>query len=129
MDKSSEKFSMKKRIKSFRYAIKGLGLLFKQEHNSRIHAVAAILVVILGFVFHVSSPEWCFLIFAIGLVFIAELINSAIENSIDLIMSEPDEKAGNAKDLAAAAVLVSAILAVLIGAIIFIPKILELIKM
>ncbi len=63
------KFSFKKRVNSFKYAIAGLKIMFEEEHNARVHLLAAIVVVIASFYFHISSLEWVLVVFAIGFVF------------------------------------------------------------
>ena len=121
-----EKFSIAKRLKSFTYAFNGLRILYQEEHNSRIHLFATVCVVVAGFVFRISPPEWLAVVFAIGLVFGGEIFNSAIEDLADVVCPERDERIKKVKDLSAAAVLVSAITALIIGLIIFIPKIVTL---
>ena len=121
-----QKFSFKKRFESFKYAFSGLKLLLKIEHNSRIHLFVTICVVIAGFIFGISLVEWALIVFAIGLVFSMEIINSSIEKLADFVSPDKHETIKIVKDMAAAAVLVSAIAAAIIGLIIFIPKILEL---
>ena len=123
---SKEKFNIKQRIKSFKYAFQGLSTLFKNEHNSRIHAFFTIAVIAAGFLFKISTLEWIAVIFAIGFVFTAELINSSIERTVDLISKDINPLAKQAKDLAAGAVLVAAITAVVIGVLIFAPKLIAL---
>ncbi|MDY0077002.1 MAG: diacylglycerol kinase family protein [Bacteroidales bacterium] len=118
-----QKFSIRKRLKSFSYAFNGLKLLLKEEHNSWIHLFAAFCVVIAGFIFDLSAFEWIAIVFAIGLVVTLELINSAIENIADFVSPEKQAKIKKVKDLAAAAVLVGAVTALVVGLIIFIPKI------
>jgi len=120
------KFLLKKRLQSFKYAINGLKILLVEEHNARIHVFISICVVIAGFIFKVSTIEWLFLIFAIGFVVSMEIINSSIENIADFVSPEKHDKIKIIKDLSAAAVLISAIIAAIIGLIIFIPKILLL---
>lgn len=117
-----EKFSLRKRLKSFGYAFNGLKVLFREEHNSRIHLVAAVLAVSLGFYLHISRPEWIFLSIVIGAVFTAELFNSAIEKLCDHLSPGPAEKIKKVKDLSAAAVLVSAVVAVVTACLIFLPR-------
>jgi len=118
-----QKFSISKRLSSFKYAFNGLRILVKEEHNSRIHFLAAILVLIAGFLLKISALEWLIIIFAIGFVIATEIINSSIENIADFISPDKDERIKKIKDLSAAAVLISAITAFIIGLIIFIPKI------
>ena len=124
----SNKFSIKKRAKSFIYAFNGIRLLFLEEHNSRIHAVAAICAIIAGIILKILIFEWIALSFAIGFVFVVETINSSIENTADLISLEKSNKIKKIKDLSAAAVLISSLTALVIGGLIFIPKIVSLIK-
>jgi diacylglycerol kinase len=92
----------------------------------KIHALAAVLVVIMGITVDLTVVEWCLVLIAFGLVLGAELLNTAIENLVDLVHPGFDERAGKVKDIAAAAVLVCAIIAAIIGCIIFIPKLLTL---
>ena len=124
----SNKFSMKKRAKSLIYAFNGIRLLFLEEHNSRIHAVAAICAIIAGILLKILIIEWIALTFTIGFVFVVETINSSIENTADLISLEKSNKIKRIKDLSAAAVLISSLSALVIGGLIFIPKIVALIK-
>ncbi|HOF20570.1 MAG TPA: diacylglycerol kinase family protein [Bacteroidales bacterium] len=120
------KFSPRSRLKSFKYAFRGLGSLLKFEHNSRIHLFAAIIVVILGIILKVSVTEWCILILAIGFVFFAELLNSSAEAFSDAVKPGWDEKIMKAKDYASAAVLVAAITSAVIGILIFLPRLILL---
>ncbi len=121
-----EIFSISKRVKSFSYAFNGLKILFQEEHNARIHLVAAFCVLVVGFVFKISNMEWIAVIFAIGLVFVLETINSVIENLADFISPEKNESIKKVKDLSAAAVLIGAITAAVVGLIVFIPKLFTL---
>lgn len=122
-----EKFSINKRIRSFKYAFDGITVLLREEHNSRIHFFAAILAVSAGLYFGIDNTEWLALVLTIGLVVICEVFNSAIENIADFISPNKHEMIKKIKDLGAAAVLLSAILAVIVGLIIFLPKIVEVI--
>ena len=120
-----DRFSILKRLKSFKYAFNGLRILFKEEHNARIHLFAMICVIIAGFFFRVSLFEWIAIVFSIGLVFSLEIINSSIENMADFVSTDRNEKIKKIKDLSASGVLISALTALIIGLIIFIPKILD----
>ena len=122
------KAKTKKLINSFKYAIEGIISSFKTEQNMKIHIFIMILVIILGMVLKLSTLEWIILTIVIVLVISAELFNTTIETVVDMITKEKNEKAKLAKDVAAGAVLVLAIGSVIIGLIIFIPKILEFIK-
>ena len=116
---------LKKRLESFKYAFKGIATLFKSEINARIHLIFTILVIPMGFYFQVAHWEWCILILCIVLVLSAEAVNTAIEKLTDLVSPNYHPLAGQAKDVAAAAVLFLAIGAAIIGLLIFIPKISE----
>lgn len=118
---------MKKRIRSFAYAARGIKIVFGSEPNMKTHILMAVLVTICGFAFSISSTEWMLCILCFGLVMSAEMINTSIENIVDLVSPEQNELAGKAKDIAAGAVLVCAIISAIVGLIIFIPKGLNLI--
>jgi len=118
-----EKFSIIKRLKSFTFALNGLKILILEEHNARMHLVAAILVIISGILLKISNAEWVAVTFSIGLVFALETINSAIENLADFVSPEKNDQIKKVKDLSAGAVLIGAIAALVNGLIIFIPKI------
>jgi diacylglycerol kinase len=120
------KFSIKKRMQSFKYAFNGLRILLNNEHNSWIHLFVTVCVLVAGFVFKISTGEWIAVIFCIGMVFSLELVNTAIENMADFVSKEYHESIKKIKDLAAAAVFVGAVAAAVIGLIIFLPKIVEL---
>ena len=113
----------KKLRNSFKYAFEGIIEAWKTEQNLKIHFVIMALVIIAGFIFKISAMEWivCLLLFAI--VISLELINTAIETTVDIAMPEINEKAKYAKDIAAGAVLFSAMISVIVGLIIFLPKI------
>ncbi|MDP4240234.1 MAG: diacylglycerol kinase family protein [Bacteroidota bacterium] len=113
---------MKKRILSFRYAFRGICHVFGTEANMKIHLVVAALVIVCGVAFTISLTEWMFCLLCIGLVVGAEMFNTAIENVVDLASPELHPLAGKAKDIAAGAVLICAIISVIIGLFIFVPK-------
>lgn len=127
MQNKNQEFSLRKRLKSFVFAFAGLKILQKEEHNFRIHLVAAILVVAAGFILKISSYEWIAIVLAIGFVFVVEILNTAIENITDFISPDEHPSIKRIKDMAAAAVLISAIVAVIIGLIVFLPEIFSLI--
>ena len=109
-------------IKSFGYAFKGMMATVQREQNIQIHLAAVVVVTIAGVKFDVSSIEWMVLVICFGMVISAELMNSAVEKLVDMVSPEHNAKAGLIKDIAAGAVLVLAIASVIIGCIIFIPK-------
>ena len=113
---------MKKLINSFAYAIKGLNYTFRSQLNFKIHCLAGLVAIILGFLVDLNSDEWLWIILSIALVIILELVNTAIEILVDLVSPEYHPKAGTIKDVAAAAVLIGALMALIIGLFIFVPK-------
>ncbi|BBA08725.1 diacylglycerol kinase [Streptococcus oralis subsp. tigurinus] len=126
MDSQDNKRKWKNRdlISSLEFALTGILTAFKEERNMRKHAVTALVVILAGFVFQVSRIEWLFLLVSIFLVVAFEIINSAIENVVDLASHYHFSMlAKKAKDMAAGAVLVVSLLAAVIGALIFIPRI------
>ena len=123
---NNEMFSIKKRIKSFAYAFAGMKVLFREEHNSWIHATAAVLAIAMGFLFRISPMEWIAVVIVIGMVFSAEIINSSLERTADFVKAERDDRKRDIKDLGAAGVLVCAMAALVTGLIIFVPKIIAL---
>lgn len=90
--------------------------------NFKIHLVAILLVILAGWFYHLAINEWLWIILAIGLVLVAELLNTAMEILVDLVSPDFNIQAGKVKDVAAGAVVVAAIISFLIGALIFIPK-------
>lgn len=117
---------MKDRLESFKFAFNGLYSLIKNEHNSRIHILSTVIVIILGIILKINYIEWSLLIIVIGIVFVSELLNSSLESLADLIEPEWNEQIRKAKDYAAAAVFISAVVSIIVGGIIFVPKILDL---
>jgi diacylglycerol kinase len=124
--KSYNSFSISQRLKSFKYAFAGLRTLFTEEHNARIHAIAAVIALTAGFVLKISASEWIFLVGAISLVFICELFNTSLEALADFVSPEKHPQIKKVKDFAAGAVLISALTALITGIIIFSPKIINL---
>jgi diacylglycerol kinase len=120
------KFSLRDRLRSFRYAFSGIIELIREEHNFRIHLAVLIIIIAAGIFFSISLSSWFAIIFVSALVLVSESINSSIEKLADAINPEPDETIRKAKDIAAAAVLISAITAVITGLLIFTPYLLRL---
>ncbi|MCB0738445.1 MAG: diacylglycerol kinase family protein [Bacteroidetes bacterium] len=120
---------LKRLINSFGYAFNGIGIFFKETRNAKIHALAAVLAILMGWVFHISKFEWLAIIGCIAMVFVAEAFNSAIEYNVDLATQAKDPLAKKAKDVAAAAVLLASIAALIIGLFIFLPRIQEGIRL
>jgi diacylglycerol kinase len=113
---------MKNRIRSFGYAFKGIKAVFGNEANMNIHLIMSILVIACGFIFKISITEWMLCIICFGLVISLEMLNSAIENLVNLVSPEQNKIAGKIKDISAGAVLIAAICAAIVGLIIFVPK-------
>ena len=109
------------RGRSFACALRGIAMLLRTQMNARIHLLATAVVIAMGFTFRISRGEWVPLAFAIGIVWIAEAVNTAIEALADRICRERDEAIGRAKDIAAGAVLLAAITAAVIGLLVLGP--------
>lgn len=124
-ERKSEK-GIKKFINSFKYPISGLRYAYKNEQNLEVDIGIAVLVVIFGFLFKISVSEWAILTITVGLVISFELINTALEAVVDLITDKYHPLAKVAKDTSAAAVLILAIVSIIEGLIIFLPKIISL---
>ncbi|RFU65748.1 diacylglycerol kinase family protein [Peribacillus glennii] len=110
-------------LRSFAFALQGIAGVVKTERNIKIHLASGIAVILIGWYFSVSRLEWLFLLTAIFGTIALELVNSAIERTVDLITGEIHPLAKQAKDIAAGAVFVYAIFSTIIGLIIFVPKI------
>jgi len=107
---------------SFGYAFSGIKTALRNEPNIRIHLVLALLAGVLAFFLNFSPTEWIILAFTIAFVLILELINTTLETIVDIVSPELNEQAKLAKDVSAAAVFISALLAVIIGAFLYLPK-------
>lgn len=118
---SDEKY-LKARLRSIRIAIDGLRQVIISQQNARIHAVATLLVFFVGILLKLSNLEWSLLLLVIGFVWAAEIINTAVEDLVNLISSESTPSAKRIKDISAGAVLVSVIVSIVVGLLIFGPK-------
>lgn len=121
--KSNKPFSIQARLKSFVYAFAGIKDFFRFEAQALLHLIAALSVIVAGFYFHISTHEWMAVCFAIGLVIVSEMLNTAIEKLTDMVSPELNPKAKVVKDLAAGAVLVASVVAAVIGCLVFWPKV------
>lgn len=124
--KEKRRFSLIARIKSISHGVRGIRVFVLSTHNAWIQIFVTFCVVGMGIVLKISSIEWLILILTIGFVFTTEAINTAIEIDIDLTSPEYHPYARDTKDVAAGAVLIASIIAICIGLIIFIPKIIVL---
>ncbi len=111
------------RLRSFKYAARGMFLLIKTEHSVTVQFIIAVIMTILGFIMDISSIEWMFQFLAIGLVLVAEAVNTAIEKLADFVHPKFHKDIGFIKDISAAAPAFAALVAVIIGFIIYLPKI------
>lgn len=109
--------------KSFGYAFAGIFACIKKERNMKIHCIAAIFVTVAGIVLKLTIIEWCICLILFGMIMALELVNTALESVVDLVTQEKKPLAKLAKDTAAGAVLIAAIMAAVIGCMIFLPKI------
>lgn len=117
---------IKRLLKSFSYAGKGLVMTFREEQNMKIQFVSALAVLALAGYFRINRLEWVMLIFVIGLVMLMEIANSALERVTDVLKPRLNSYVKEIKDIAAAGVMLSAIIAVIVGLIIFYPYIMGL---
>jgi len=125
--KNSQDSFLKGRLRSFRYAFKGLWILVRTEHSIIVQLGVAILMTFAGFWLNISSIEWIAQILAIGLVLVSESLNTAIEKMCDFVHPEFSDRIGRIKDIAAGGVIFAAITAIAIGFVIYLPKLLELV--
>lgn len=115
---------LKSRIASFGYAFSGLGFVLRTQHNARIHFFVALCVLGLGWIADLGTHEWLWLLLAITLVWFAETMNTAFEYLCDVVQPEFHASVGKAKDIAAGAVLLTALFAIVVGAVILVPALL-----
>ncbi len=115
------KYDLKKQLRSFGYAWKGIRCCVGKEQNLSFHLIATVVTVTAGFILGITRTEWMIILLCIGVVIAAELFNTAIEKLVDVVSPEQHPLAGQVKDIAAGAVLVCAVAAAMIGLIIFIP--------
>jgi diacylglycerol kinase len=118
-----KKFSWQERGRSFGYAWQGLKALLSTEHNAYLHLALTLIALVLGFLLHISRLEFMILIIVMAMVWVTEILNTALEKTMDYLSTERHPQIKLVKDLAAAAVLLSAVAAIIVGCLIFIPKI------
>lgn len=116
---------IKRLINSFKYSFSGLKYAYIKEQNMTVHIIVTGIVIICGIYFNISNIEWLFIMLLIGLVLATELINTSIEATIDLLSPNFNPLAKIAKDTAAAAVFIFALISFIGGIIIFLPKVIE----
>ncbi len=116
--------TLSNRIRSFSHAIAGILSFLRSEPNGRIHLVATVVVIIAAVFLHCSRSEWIALIIVMAIVWLTEMLNTAIEKTMDHVTPEQHPGVKQIKDIAAGAVLIAAIAAAVTGALIFVPKLL-----
>jgi undecaprenol kinase len=117
---------IKRLRKSFVYAFRGLVKMIREEQNFRVHIFFAAASAVLGALMGISRIEWCLLAVVIGMVFLMEAVNSAVERITDVLRPRINDYAKEIKDITAAAVMISSILAVIVGLLIFVPRLISL---
>ena len=122
----TERFSIRKLASSFRHAWDGVAAVALRQHNARIHLAAAAAAVAAGVAFRISGVEWCLVVLAVAAVWSAEAMNTALEALADAVAPDPSPAVGHAKDIAAGAVLLTALGAAVVGTIVFGPRLLHL---
>lgn len=122
---SSLKPQIQRRAKSFQYAFEGWWYVLSTQPNAQIHAAVSVVVIVLGLWLHIPARDWAILLLAFMVVWVGEFLNTAIEAVVDMTMPDPHPLAKAAKDVSAAAVLIAATGAVLIGLLILGPSLLE----
>jgi diacylglycerol kinase (ATP) len=115
-------FTFTGRLRSFRYAFRGIWLMLQSQHNAWVHACATIGAVAAGLALHISRGEWCAIVLAVASVWTAEALNTAFEFLCDVASPQFHPMVKHAKDVAAGAVLVSAMGSVVIGVLVFVPR-------
>lgn len=128
IDANKKVFSSRKRLQSFVYAYRGILYLLRTQHNAWIHLGFALIAIILGVCLSISQSEWIAIIICIGMVFASETVNTSIELLCDARFTEYDKRAEIIKDTAAGAVLIVSFSSAIVGVIIFLPKLLLLLR-
>lgn len=125
--KKEDNMSLRKELRSFACAFNGIVTLIQAEKHAKFHLFAACCVILAGFFFSISVQEWIAVCFAIALVFTTEGFNTAIERICNIVNPEYDKKIGDIKDIAAGSVLICAIMAAVIGLLVFVPYVYKLV--
>ena len=126
--RGKKEFGIKRFFRSFKYSIEGLDYAYKNEQSLLVHFIVTTLVVLMGIFFNINVTEWLFCVCMFGFVMGAELLNTAIEAVVDMVMPDIHPLAKIAKDTASAAVFILSIMTAIVGLIIFLPKIFLLLR-
>ncbi len=116
-------FSPQRLWRSFGYAFQGLKYVISHERNFQIHIMAFVLVIMAGYLLGISRSEWCLVVLCVAMVMAAECFNTALEQLVNIVSPDHNLYAGRAKDIAAAAVTITALAAAIVGIIVFLPHI------
>lgn len=122
-------FTIIARIRSFKYAVDGIWLMLRTQHNAWVHLIATFSAIVAGVVFNITPQHWVFIIVAMALVWVSEALNTAFEFLCDVASPDFHPLVQKAKDVSAGSVLISAICAAAVGCIVFVPYILRLIAL
>lgn len=114
---------MSKFIRSFTFAGRGIAIAYRNQLNLKLQTGLGFGVAVLGVYFRLSSHEWCALLLSVGLVLALEVVNTSIEKAVDLVTTEVHPLAGQVKDIAAGAVLLSSVIALVVGLLVFAPHV------
>jgi diacylglycerol kinase (ATP) len=125
MNNSHDTFSFSGRIRSGTHAVHGIIEMLRSQHNAWVHAVATLCVIVAGGIFGISTTQWCLLVLVVTTVWVAEGLNTAFEFLCDVASPEFHPLVKKSKDVAAGAVLLSAVGAIIVGLIIFIPYVIS----
>ncbi|ALX48115.1 diacylglycerol kinase family protein [Lentibacillus amyloliquefaciens] len=110
----------------FSHALNGIGKIIRTEQNFRFHMIASLFVIVAGIILRLSAFKWIFIVLAIGLVLVAEILNTVIEKMVDYVKPDIHPRAKVIKDMAAGAVLIASIVSATVGLLIFIPELYRL---
>lgn len=124
MTQDPDRFSISARLRSFRYASEGLRFMLESQHNARLHLAAALAAVLLGWLLEIDASDWKWLVLTVAMVWFAEAMNTAFEHLCNVVSPEFHPEVKKAKDVAAAAVLLTAVAAVIEACLIFLPYLL-----
>ena len=128
IDERKKLRGIKRLSSSLKFAFDGLKYAYKNEQSMTVHIIITILVIIFGVIFEISSLEWIVVVFCVGVMMCLELVNTSIEAAVDLVTEKYNEKAKVAKDVAAAVSVIFCFTSIIIGLIIFVPKVIDFIR-
>ena len=128
LDERKKLRGLKRLTSSLKYAGDGLKYAYKNEQSMTIHIIITLIVIIFGIILNISSYEWIIVVLCIGIMMCFELVNTSIEAAVDLTTNEYNEKAKVAKDVAASVSVMFSITSIIVGLIIFVPKVFDFIR-